>query len=224
MIEYSLTRMRRKTLAIYIRGGCVEVRAPLRMTKREIDSFVLSKEDWILKNLKRVRLQTRQQCSFVVDYECEILLRGKAYPVISRDSYKSGFDGTSFYISPGLTPEQVKMTCVQIYKQLALTHFNDRVKYYSEIMGIAPSAVQVTNAKKRWGSCSSKKKICFTWRLVLADDDLIDYVIVHELAHLIEMNHSSRFWAVVEKILPDYANRRAGLRILHKRLAQESWD
>ncbi|MDR2568929.1 MAG: M48 family metallopeptidase, partial [Oscillospiraceae bacterium] len=75
-----------------------------------------------------------------------------------------------------------------------------------------------------WGSCSAKKSLNFSWRLIMADEDVIDYVVVHELAHLIEMNHSVRFWAVVERVLPDYRERQKWLRELQRKLNVEDWD
>ena len=92
------------------------------------------------------------------------------------------------------------------------------------VMGVAPTGIKITGAKTRWGSCSSKNSINFSWRLVMADDEIIDYVIVHELAHIKELNHSPRFWAVVEGTLPDYKSRRSRLKLLQKKLAAEDWE
>ena len=90
-------------------------------------------------------------------------------------------------------------------------------------MNVTPIAVKVNSAKTRWGSCSGRNSINFSWRLIMADDDVIDYVIVHELAHIKEHNHSDRFWAVVASVLPDYKMRQAKLKILQKKLASEDW-
>ena len=223
MIEYSLIRSRRKTTAIYIRGSCVEVRAPLKTPKQDIDRFVLSKEPWIMRSLAKQAARAKRRDAFVVDYGSLITWRGKMYPIVSRSANKAGFDGTVFYMPPGLNPAQIKAICIQTYRRLALTYFIGRVGYFSEKMGVVPSAVKVNSAKTRWGSCSSKRSINFSWRLALADDDVIDYVIVHELAHLIEMNHSARFWAIVESVLPDYAGRQIRLKALQERLAGEDW-
>ena len=87
-----------------------------------------------------------------------------------------------------------------------------------------PSAVKINGAKTRWGSCSSKKSINFSWRLIKADDDVIDYVVVHELSHITEMNHSPNFWAIVENILLDYRERKVKLKRLQKRLSMENWE
>ena len=223
MINYKLTRSNRKTTAIYVRDGGVEVRAPLGMPKVDIDRFVLSKKQWIEEILAKQAAQTRRRGAFSVDYGSLIVWRGKTYPIVSRNGTRAGFDGTEFYMPPGLDTGQIKAICVQTYRRLALPYFTGRAAYFSGKIGVMPTAVKVNNAKTRWGSCSSKKSINFSWRLALADDDVIDYVIVHELAHLVEMNHSARFWGIVAGILPDYAARKQRLKALHEQLASEDW-
>ena len=86
-----------------------------------------------------------------------------------------------------------------------------RVAFYAKQMGVAPARITITGARTRWGSCSGKGNLNFSWRLMLAGEREIDYVVVHELAHLREMNHSPRFWAVVEAVLPDYRERKKAL-------------
>ncbi len=83
-----------------------------------------------------------------------------------------------------------------------------KIKRYAALMGVTPTAIRITKAEKRFGSCSSKKHLCFSYRLIEYPDPAIDYVIVHELAHLRELNHGTRFWAVVASILPDYKSRQ----------------
>ena len=223
MTDYILKRSSRVTTGIYIRNGRVEVRAPLHLPKQDIDRFVRSKEPWITKNLTNQRNQIKHRDSFVIDYGSNIRWRGIPYPITVRDGTKAGFDGDVFYMPPGLTPEQIKALCIQTYKRLASVHFSNRAAYYSEKLGVVPSALKINNAKTRWGSCSTGKNINFSWRLAMADDRVIDYVIVHELAHLLEMNHSPRFWAIVESILPDYDERRTRLNDLHQQLKNEDW-
>jgi len=82
------------------------------------------------------------------------------------------------------------------------------VHLYSSVMGVRPVSVRITSAQTRWGSCSAKGTICFSWRLMRMPADFVEYVVVHELAHLVELNHSPRFWAVVRSVLPDYELRR----------------
>ena len=87
-----------------------------------------------------------------------------------------------------------------------------RVAYYSDLMGLTPTGVRITGAEKRFGSCSGKNSLCFSWRLMLYPFEAIDYVVVHELAHIRHHNHSAAFHALVEKYLPDHRERRALLR------------
>ena len=94
----------------------------------------------------------------------------------------------------------------------------DRVRFYQKKMGVTVGRVAIRNQKTRWGSCSSAGNLNFNWKLVLMPPELLDYVVVHELAHRKEMNHSPRFWAIVEKELPDYCNRREKLKILGRQL------
>jgi len=87
-----------------------------------------------------------------------------------------------------------------------------KVEYYSKIMGVNPKSVRITSAQKRFGSCSSRNTLCFSFLLMQYPDEAVDYVVVHELAHLVHMNHSKEFWSVVEKYMPDYKERRKMLR------------
>ena len=87
-----------------------------------------------------------------------------------------------------------------------------KVEYFSKLMGVEPKGVSITSAQKRFGSCSSKGRLCFSFNLMQYPEEAVDYVVVHELAHLKELNHSKKFWAVVECYMPDYKSRRAMLR------------
>lgn len=98
------------------------------------------------------------------------------------------------------------------YKKQAKTYLQQKCGLFSEVMGLRHGEIKVNSAKTRWGSCNRKGDINFTYRLLFAPEELIDYVVVHELAHLKEMNHSARFWSVVEQIMPDYRARRKKLR------------
>ena len=98
------------------------------------------------------------------------------------------------------------------YKRQAKEYLQQKCRYYSEKMGLTPAAVKINSARTRWGSCNKNGEINFTFRLILAPEELIDYVVVHELAHLQEMNHSSAFWSVVGRTMPDYKERRKKLR------------
>jgi len=223
MIEYTLVRSKRKTISIIVREGVVIVRAPLWGSQTEIDKIVTSKEKWIRGKLFASQEQSEQKELFSLDYNSEVVLRGSKYLIVLRDGTHAGFDGKHFYMPGGLGNEQIKDVCIKIYRRVAKEHLLTRVALYTKLIGVQPSSVKINGAKTRWGSCSARKSINFSWRLIMADDEVIDYVVVHELAHIIQMNHSKKFWDVVENVLPDYRERKARLHTLQKRLACEDW-
>lgn len=223
MIDYILTRSKRKTVALYVRNGGVEVRAPLKIPKRDIDRFVDLKEKWIKDKLAKQGEQAAQRENFNLDYGAFVTYRGRQYPIEAKAGNRFGFD-ERFYMPPDLTSEQIIAACVRVYRMLAKCDLMEKAFSLAKQMSVMPSAVKVGGAKTHWGSCSAKKSLNFSWRLIMADDDVIDYVVVHELAHLTEMNHSSRFWAIVGGVLPDYRERQKRLHDLQRRLAVENWD
>lgn len=95
--------------------------------------------------------------------------------------------------------------------ELAKNLIPERVAYFAKQMGVTCGIITIREQKTRWGSCSSKGNLNFNWKLVLFEPELLDYVVVHELAHRIEMNHSANFWTIVESVLPDYKERRKRL-------------
>lgn len=224
MIPYTLTRSNRKTIALYVRDGAVEVRAPLKAPKRDIDKFVASKEKWITDKLAASNERQEQRKKFTLTYEDSVVYKGSKYPLSAKPGNRVGFDDKRFYIPPDLTPEQIKHACVQIYRMLAKHDLTNKVFDFAKQMSVTPAAVKINGAKTRWGSCSGKKSLNFSWRLIMADNDVIDYVVVHELAHITEMNHSVRFWAIVERFLPDYKARQKQLKELQKKLSAEDWE
>jgi predicted metal-dependent hydrolase len=107
---------------------------------------------------------------------------------------------------------------------LAKRDLTEKALAFAKQMGVMPTAIKINGAKTRWGSCSSKKSLNFSWRVLMADDSTIDYVVVHELAHIAELNHSKRFWAIVEGVMPDYESREKALDELQARLGAQNWE
>lgn len=192
MIAYTLNRSKRKTLVLHVRNGEVEVRAPLKASKRDIDQFVAYKEKWIRDKLAASNEQQGQREAFTLNYGDMALYRGREYPITAKSGDRVGFDDERFYMPLNLTSEQIKYACVQIYRVLAKRGLTVKVLEFAKQMGVVPAAVKINGAKTRWGSCSGKKSLNFSWRLIMAEDNVIDYVVVHELAHITEMNHSGR--------------------------------
>ena len=106
-----------------------------------------------------------------------------------------------------ITEEEIKNL-----KRNAKKYFKEKTAYFSDIMGLKYSRITITSAKTRFGSCSSKGNISYSYRLMLYPEAAREYVVVHELSHLVEMNHSKKFYAIVERVLPDYKERRRMLK------------
>jgi len=225
MIEYRLIRSNRKTIAIHIsRDAIVEVRAPRNAPKADIDRFVSSNRDWIAKHLSAREQHVRNRAEFCLNYGDTVLMRGEEYPIAAIKSNRAGFDGECFYLPPDLPPEEIKRRVIKLYRRIAKQLLTDKVTDCAKLTGVTPSAVKINGAKTRWGSCSGKNSINFSWRLIMADDDVIDYVVAHELTHIKEHNHSDRFWASLADVMPDYRKRRLKLRAFQKRFVNEDWD
>jgi len=192
------------------------------MPKSEIDKFVASKQKWLTDKLSQSEERVNLRENFSLTYGDTVTYRGKRYKI--TESSRVGVSDNCFYVRAGLPSEQIKADCVKIYRILAECDLAEKVRDYAAIMGVTPTAVRINGANTRWGSCSAKKSLNFSWRLIMADDGVIDYVVVHELAHISEMNHSARFWAIVESVLPDYRERQKRLKELQRRLGGEDWE
>ncbi len=107
--------------------------------------------------------------------------------------------------------EQIELQESEL-RQQAKEYLPKRTDHWADIMGVSPASVRITSAKTRFGSCSPKNRICYSWRLMAYPTEGIDYVIVHELAHVLQKNHSEKFYAVVQRYLPDWKKRRELLK------------
>ena len=223
MRDYTLTRTNRKTIGLYIRDGYLEIRAPHRTPVSEIDKFVALKEEWIEKYLAESKERVAKRDAFTLTYGDKVTFLGKQFPIVGKPGNMAGFDVLSFYMPPGLQPEEIKYYCMTTYRMFAERYLTEKALYFAEEMEVSPAVIRISNAKKNWGSCSAKKSICFSWMLMMADVETIDYIIVHELAHLIEHNHSERFWAIVEEFVPNYKEQQAKLKELSIKLSYENW-
>jgi len=212
-MQYKLIRSKRRTIAIYVKEESVIVRAPLRVPTRMIDDFVKEKNSWIAKQLARQKIRKEKRAAFKIDHGSIVLFLGRGYRI-----------DEIMLSSEDITSEQLLIKLIAFYKAQAKNIIENRIDHYSSLMGVHPSNIRIGSAKRSWASCSATGRLNFSWRLMMASPDAIDYVIVHELAHLKHLNHSSSFWAIVTDIMPDWKDRRKILRVLHKRLINEVWD
>ncbi|MBQ8451517.1 MAG: M48 family metallopeptidase [Clostridia bacterium] len=199
-----IERSNRKTLSLSIlKDGKIVVKAPLKMKDSVVYDFVLSKQNWIEEKLEFIH-ENRKQFDDVVRYE-RFLLYGNRYTPIYSDVKKIETDDKFQLIIPRKTDKaKVLKTIKSWYKKCAKEVLGKRLKFIENRIRIQSTGLRIGDSKGRWGSCNSRGAICFNFRVVMLPPDVIDYVIVHELCHIVEMNHSKKFWALVEKFLPSY--------------------
>ena len=206
---------RRKSVGIYVRDGQVVVRAPLREPLERITRFVNAKQHWI-----RAHLQHQQ----------ETLARGQ-HTFVEGDRFYLFHQPLRLTLAAGrpagvtVAGEHLRVVCPRPtdsravktlledwYRQTASQHFAQRVEHFAKTLALEPAAIAIRRYKTRWGSCTRDRKLQFNWLLLMAPKEVIDYVVVHELAHIRHFNHSADFWRLIGSQLPDYAQQRLWLK------------
>lgn len=212
MIEINkLVRSKRKTLSLIVEtDGTLTVRAPLRMKETDIRHFIKEKIGWIKRKQARAREDARSARQYV-DGEMFLYLGVEVPLRLVPDQKPALVIDKVFKLTESAQP-QAESVFEAWYKKQARMVLRERIAFFARSHNFKPGKLRISSARTRWGSCSPKGTMSFTWRLVMAPPDVIDYVVVHELCHLKEMNHSKAFWAQVEAIIPDYKCRRAWLK------------
>lgn len=212
-IAYELIRSRRKTISITItHEAAVVVRAPLRTSKSEISGFVEQKHSWILEKqqlvLKRAELHKPRE---LANGE-EFMYLGMRLMLAISDKVKKVEALGETLAFPRVRLANAETCLKRWYAAEAARVMAERADYWGKRTGIKAASVGITGARRRWGSCSAGGRLHFTWRLVMAPVEVIDYVVVHELAHMEHPNHSRAFWNRVGEIMPDYKVKEKWLR------------
>ena len=211
--KYNIQFKRKRSISIKIdRDATVTVFAPKYIPKSYIEKFILSKSEWIEKNIKKINASIKITEKKFKDGESFLYL-GKEIQLLLSDEKFEGikFDDKNFLLSKH-NKKNPKEIFYKFYFLKAEEIITTRVSFYIEKYNFKINKIRISKANTRWGSCSIKKNINISWKLIMADINIIDYVIIHELAHTIEHNHSKNFWKIVEKIIPDYKEKRLWLK------------
>ncbi|MBC7877174.1 MAG: M48 family metallopeptidase [Anaerolineales bacterium] len=207
-----LIRSKRRTIAIIIeRDGALTVRAPMRVSQAEINSFVQEKSTWITHTREKLESIVETLTKQYVDGETFLFLGSSFNLKLVKPQRPSLKFGSGFTLSQ-TAQKRGAATFTRWYKERAYKVISERVAHFAKQYNFTPKQVKIISAKTRWGSCSSNGTLNFTWRLIMAPLDVIDYVVVHELVHLRVKDHSSKFWKAVESIYPEYKKQRKWLR------------
>jgi predicted metal-dependent hydrolase len=203
-----IIRTKRRTIALIIdQDGRLIVRAPLRASRKQIESLVEQKADWIQSKLYLVRMTYARFKPKEYIHGEEFLCLGKTYRLAIVENAVTPLRlEDQFYLSRSALAKAERIF-TKWYTAQARLVISERVQVYAAQYGFEYRQVKITSARTRWGSCSTRGSLNFSWRLVMAPMPAIDYVVVHELVHLREKNHSRRFWEQVEAILPNYTQQ-----------------
>ena len=216
-IRYTLKRSRRKTASIYVeRDGRITLIAPADLSDQQIERVLEDKRRWIYKNLAewldlnaaRVERQFVNGEGFLYlgrSYRLK-LVPGQREPLLLKDGH--------FCLRADLRAAAKAVAAFRdFYRNKGLVRVSERVGYFQSRMGVEPKSVKVLDLQHRWASCTPGGSLNFHWKCMMAPAKILDYVVVHELAHLVVPDHSAKFWTEVEKLLPDYGERKDWLRV-----------
>ena len=211
-IEYRFVRRRRRTIGIAIDANGLSVSAPLRAPWREIEGFIRQKERWIVRKLDEWARVPRP--AVVRGRTGESLpLFGSPVTLEVRTGRRAVHHQTERLLVSAPAPHRVAKVLIGWLKSQALDALTSRAEHYAAHLDVAPPVVALSNARTQWGVCNEDGTIRLSWRLVHLEPALADYVVAHEVAHLVELNHSKRFWNLLAKLYPDWRRARHHLEL-----------
>lgn len=216
VVDYTLKRStKRRTIGLRIDDDGLTVAIPLRSSERWLSSVLQEKAEWIVKTLQgwqsrkpnRILWEDGAAIPFLGE---ELALRvvhslfGSAPMLRGRQLFVHVADSADHAV--------IEQAVTDWLRRQADVLFRERVAHYAPVLGVTPSELKLSAARTQWGSCTVRGTVHLNWQLIKLPQRLVDYVVVHELAHLVELNHSPAFWAVVKTACPDFKKRRAELR------------
>ncbi len=211
--EHRLVRSRRKTIGLQIApDATLVVRAPLRATNAAIEAVLRQHLDWVLRTQRRVAARPRPPAVRGAAGETFLYL-GNAYEVRLVANQAKPLVFQDGFLLRERDSTKGKKLLEAWYRQTAREVLTQRVRLYAAAdERFRVKALRISGARTRWGSCSTRGNVNFSWRLLQAPLRVIDYVVVHELAHLVHHNHSAAFWSLVESIMPGYREQKDWLK------------
>lgn len=213
-LTYKLAQSDRKTMSIYVEpDGNIVVRAPKNLPQKKIDAIIDLKSYWIYKSISEFQQLNKTKVTRKITDGEGFLFMGKSYrlkitnnitiPIILHQGY---------FLLHSDKINKARDHFINFYKEKGKEHIPQRVEYFKQKIGVEPKTVRVIELKNRWAS-KTDKAINFHWKIMLAPMTIIDYIIVHELAHLKVPDHSDEFWEIVESVMPNYKDKIYWLKI-----------
>lgn len=227
IVAYEFQRVRRRSIGMVVSSEGLSVRAPRWVSSGDIETALHAKSRWICNKLVEQRERALKQKASRIEWAHGAVLPYLGDPLtlaldprlkgLSLSEAMPGVPGALgrtlvLGLAHDAAPELIGDAFQAWLKKQAKQRFDSRVKHFAPLMGVKVTRLSLSSARTRWGSASVDGSIRLHWRLMHFADHVIDYVVVHELAHLREMNHSPRFWEVVMAVMPDYEKAREQLR------------
>ncbi len=206
--------MRRRSIGLKVNHSGLTVYVPSDKTQFQVESFLQKSTVWITKYLGR--WENKKSLKLIWQQDAIFPLLGEPWQLLALASDSPKMIPLAARIAT--KNQEVSLSCKQIetivmawYSHQAMACFSERIAYYADKLALPLPQLRLSQAQSRWGSCNIKGIVRLNWRLIQMPVHLIDYVVAHELAHLIEMNHSKAFWRIVGSIYPDYLGARKEL-------------
>jgi predicted metal-dependent hydrolase len=219
-ISYLLEHRPRRTVGLKITENGLVVHAPKRIFAHQLNQILLGKSGWILKKLQ-IRDENKVEKVQWIDGE-HLLYLGQDITLKLLPANKKSIHFERNELVVHAPESSIHAACrasvLMWYKRTAALDFTRRLEVFATKLGVATPPLRLSSAQSRWGSCNSRGEVRLNWRLLQAPPHIINHVICHELAHIKQMNHSAKFYAVVEKLFPDYKAAEKELKLLSPQL------
>ena len=219
-LHYQLERRQRRTVGLKITNNGLVIHAPKRISQSQLEDIILQKADWVIRKLASATANKIPEIKW--QYGEQLLFLGNLITLAIEHNPRSKAvvyePGVLQLVMPNHDQDLIARKVIQWYQKQAITDFTRRLEIFSSKLGVKFTSLALSNAASRWGSCNSKKEIRLNWRLLQAPPHIINYVVCHELAHIIEMNHSAKFWETVASIFPEYKSAEKELKTLSPKL------
>ena len=221
VIVCRVKRSSRRTVAIRVtEDGFAEILAPHRVPLTELYNIAAPYAKRLAQDCGKMLERTKERETFTLHFGDKLRLLGGTRELRIGEPGRIRYDDEAFCL-----PEDcdLRLDVIELYKLAAKNYIPARVMELAKQMGLTVLSVKINCAKTHWASCSAKNTLNFAWYTIMATQEQVDYVIVHELCHMWEFNHSARFWEKVGQFCPDYKTHRAALRELGLAIAKENW-
>jgi predicted metal-dependent hydrolase len=217
-VDYRLIRARRQSIGMTIDNTGLVVRAPRWVSVREIELALTERARWVIAMLAEWRGRNRDSLPSAWQEGAPLLFQGRPLTLALFPARKQAIAADLLHLrvlhpTPG-DESEIAAFCCRWLKEQALALLAPRAFHFASRLRTRPPAVKLSDARAQWGSCNHRGEIRLNWRLVQLPPRISDYVVAHEVAHLVELNHSARFWALVESLFPGHVEARRELDAL----------